>query len=64
MLTSKLMAGNRTTVPAEVRAALELREGDTLVYKIKPDCVLLTTAHASVSCEWATEADNLAFGKL
>ena len=67
MIKGKLTSRNRITLPKEVRAALDVRDGDTLAYEIESHRVVMTkidAVHDSIFCEWATEADKVAFGKL
>ena len=71
MITSKLSSKAQTTVPQPVRTALGLREGDEIAYMIEPDRVIMTRVQelgaddpfASFS-EWASDADQRAYGKL
>ena len=71
MITSKLMAGGRTTIPPPVRAALRLQAGDELLYTIEPERVVLTRAGAARLCdpfpvfdEWNSEVDRCAYAHL
>jgi antitoxin PrlF len=71
MITSKLTSKAQTTIPAPVRAALHLKEGDELVYSIEQDRVILTRADRGPSddpfaCfdEWSSEADGQAYAGL
>lgn len=71
MITSRLSTKAQTTIPRSVRAALRLREGDTLEYEIVEDAVILRKAStASVDDpfatfdEWDSEADRRAYADL
>ena len=71
LITSKLTSKAQTTIPAPVRTALRLREGDELVYTIEGDHVILTKAdRAAIDDpfasfdEWASEADRQAYADL
>ncbi len=71
MITSKLTSKAQTTIPAPVRAALRLKEGDELVYTIERDHVVLTKAQRvpaddPFACfdEWSSEADRRAYAEL
>jgi antitoxin PrlF len=71
MIKSKLTSKAQTTIPAPVRAALRLKEGDELVYTIERDHVVLTRAQRvpaddPFACfdEWSSEADRRAYAEL
>ena len=71
MITSRLTSKAQTTIPAPVRTALHLKEGDELVYSIERDHVILTKADRvpaedPFACfdEWSSEADRQAYGGL
>lgn len=72
MIVSKLTAKARTTIPRIVRAALNLRAGDVLVYEIKNHRVILTKVGPDrkgfspyrVFDEWNSEADARAYCNL
>ena len=72
MIASKLTAKARTTIPRIVRAALNLKAGDALVYEIKNHLVILTKASPGrkgfnpfrVFDEWNSGADTRAYGDL
>ena len=71
MITSKLTSKAQTTIPAPVRTALHLKEGDRLVYSIERDHVILTKADRvpledPFACfdEWSSEADRQAYAGL
>lgn len=69
MIQSRISSKAQTTIPRAVRAALGLHEGDTVVYQIDGDRVILTRADApdmfvnnfSTFTEWADEADCRAY---
>ena len=72
MITSKLTSKAQTTIPQPVRAALDLKAGDALVYEIDEQRVILSKASDPAKSddpfgtfyEWSTEADAKAYGKL
>jgi antitoxin PrlF len=73
MITSKLTSKAQTTVPQPVRVALQLKEGDAIVYTIEPDGrVLLSRALPNQTLddpfatfsEWDSEADRRAYADL
>jgi antitoxin PrlF len=72
MITSKLTSKAQTTIPAPVRAALRLGQGDELVYRIEDGRVILTKADRAPSPEdpfvafdeWASEEDRRAYAGL
>jgi antitoxin PrlF len=72
MITSKLTSKAQTTIPQPVRAALRLKEGDELVYRIEDDRVILSKGIAQTErddpfrafSEWDSEADRKAYGDL
>ncbi len=71
MITSRLSSKAQTTVPKPVRVALGLAEGDTLVYEIVEDGVLLKRAAPpatddpfAVFDEWGGEEDREAYADL
>jgi antitoxin PrlF len=72
MITSKLTSKAQTTIPQPVRAALRLKEGDELVYRIEDDRVILSKGIAQTGrddpfrafSEWDSEADRKAYGDL
>jgi len=72
MITSKLTSKAQTTIPQPVRAALELQEGDELLYEIVDQRVILTKVRQGdltddpfrVFSEWRSEADEKAYGDL
>ena len=71
MITSRLIARWRTTIPLAVRRALGLAPGDEIAYRIEGDRVVLTKAQRGVADdpfpvfgEWASEADRRAYAEL
>jgi antitoxin PrlF len=72
MITSKLTSKAQTTIPQAVRAALRLKEGDELVYRIEDDRVVLTKARRGKEAddpfrafdEWSSETDRKAYADL
>jgi antitoxin PrlF len=71
MITSKLTSKAQTTIPASIRAALRLKEGDELAYNIEGDRVILTKANHvpaddpfATFDEWSSEADREAYARL
>jgi len=68
MILSRITAKAQTTIPRAVRAALGLRAGDTLVYRIENGEVKLTKGQSppdpfvnnfSTFTEWADELDSV-----
>jgi antitoxin PrlF len=71
MIKSKLTSKAQTTIPQPVRTALDLREGDELVYTIEGGRVILAKAESSRADdpfrtfdEWDSEADRRAYAHL
>lgn len=70
MITSKLTAKAQTTVPQPVRAALNLRPGDEIAYRIEDGRVVLTRADSiridpfATFSEWDGEADRRGYQDL
>lgn len=72
MITSRLTSKAQTTIPQPVRAALNLREGDDLLYEIVDHRVVLTKARRGGQTddpfrtfnEWSSDADAKAYGAL
>lgn len=71
MITSKITSKAQTTIPQPVRAALELKEGDEIVYAIEEGRVVLTRARSraidhpfATFDEWDSAADRKAYGNL
>jgi len=67
---SKVSVRSRTVIPLEVRERLKLKPGDTLRYRVTDDGILLDKATEAgngsfaVFSEWASEADEKAYGGL
>jgi antitoxin PrlF len=71
MITSKLTSKAQTTIPRSVRIALDLREGDELLYEIVDRRVVLTKASRGLVDdpyrtfdEWRSEADARGYAEL
>lgn len=75
MIKSRLTAKAQTTIPVAVRAALRLRPGDELAYRIEPDGHRVVLARAepatasgddpfAVFAEWDGPEDTRAYAKL
>ena len=70
----KITAKAQTTVPKEVRAALGIKPGDTIVYRISKGKVTLAKAEPldraylksleSTLSEWASDEDAAAYDNL
>ena len=71
---SKITAKAQTTVPKEVRAALGIKPGDTIVYRINKGKVTVAKAEPldraylksleSTLSEWASDEDAAAYDNL
>ena len=67
---SKVSVKSQTVLPRDVRATLGVKPGDTLRYRLTQEGVLLDKAPAETDdpfaafSEWASEADEKAYGKL
>ena len=71
MITSRLTSKAQTTIPQPIRAALHLKSGDEISYRIEGDTVILARASSeSVDApfatfgEWGSEADRRAYADL
>jgi antitoxin PrlF len=71
MIASKITTKAQTTIPRSVRAALKLGVGDTIVYSIEGDHVVMTKAIVSTSEsqaanyeEWDSDNDRRAYAEL
>ena len=70
MITSTLKRKSQTTVPEAVRSALELQEGDRIVYTIENGRVVITRSRPvsedpfALFTEWDSEADRRAYADL
>lgn len=67
MIQSRLTSKSQTTIPAPVRKALGLKEGDIVTYQIEQGRVILTRAESAtddqfaVFSEWDGPADRAAY---
>ena len=71
MIVSKITSKAQTTIPMAVRKALRLKEGDSVLYVIEGDQVILRRVNDMVEDdpfaafgEWASEADCEAYASL
>jgi antitoxin PrlF len=71
LISSKITSKAQTTVPRSVRAALKLGVGDTIVYAIEGDRVIMTKATAptvdsptAAFEEWNSDHDRHAYAGL
>lgn len=71
MISSKITSKAQTTVPRAVRAALRLGIGDTILYTIDGDQVVMSkavapTAESPIAAydEWDSDNDRRAYDKL
>jgi antitoxin PrlF len=71
MITSRLTSKSQTTIPQPIRAALRLKPGDEIVYRIEDGRVSLTKADVDsldnpfkTFEEWDSEADRKAYADL
>jgi antitoxin PrlF len=71
ILTRRSTKRARLTIPIAVRAALGIRKGDELAYRIGSDYVILTKAGERVMSgpfatfdEWSSEADRRGYAEL
>lgn len=71
MITSKLTSKAQTTIPQPIRAALHLKEGDTIAYAIAGEKVILSRAPTeglddpfANFDEWNSEADRRSYADL
>jgi antitoxin PrlF len=71
VITSKLTRKAQTTIPQPIRAALRLKSGDELAYRIEGDTVILSrlsTDHVddpfATFGEWDSDADRRAYADL
>ena len=67
---SKISSKAQTVIPKEIRDRLGLKPGDTILYKITSKGVEIQRADMATDdpfamfTEWASEADEKAYGKL
>lgn len=71
MIYSKITSKSQTVIPREVREKLGLKPGDRVRYALTTKGVILEKAMESVEddpfavfTEWASEADEKAYGNL
>ncbi len=70
MIQSRITSKAQTTIPAAVRKALGLKEGDLVTYRIEQGCVVLTRAELPADdpfagfSEWDGAADREAYGEF
>ena len=74
MLTSKISAKGKVTIPKQIREELGAREGDLIVYGVKGNVVTLTkfepfdrayhSALTDTLSGWDSPEDDNAFGDL
>lgn len=69
MIQSRVTSKAQTTIPRAVRAALGLREGDSVAYEIDGTRVILTRADVAddpfaAFSEWHSDADAKAYAGL
>jgi antitoxin PrlF len=72
VITSKLTSKAQTTIPQAVRAALQLKEGDELLYLVEGQRVTLEKVNRELALddpfktfgEWHSDADERAYGQL
>jgi antitoxin PrlF len=70
MIQSRITSKAQTTIPAPVRKALGLREGDLVTYRIEEGRVIMTRAEAAADdpfatfSEWGGAADTEAYGSF
>lgn len=63
MIQSRITSKAQTTIPAPVRKALGLREGDLVAYRIEEGRVIMTRAEPvedpfATFSEWSSQADR------
>jgi antitoxin PrlF len=72
VISSRLTSKAQTTIPQPVRTALKVRPGDSLVYEIQGDRVIVTKAAPEAGVEdpfatfteWDSDADRKAYADL
>lgn len=72
MITSKLSSKAQTTIPLAVRAALQLEQGDELLYELNGQRVIIRKMKRGAPTddpfrtfhEWSSAADEKAYGSL
>ena len=56
MLHSTVTKKGQTTIPIDVRSALQIKPGDRLEYAVKGDCVVIRVAPGTRALKGALEA--------
>jgi antitoxin PrlF len=69
MIQSRITSKAQTTIPAPVRKALGLREGDLVAYSIEEGRVILTRAEPvedpfATFTEWSSPEDTAGYANL
>ncbi len=71
MITSKLTSKAQTTIPQSIRTALHLKQGDSIVYSIDGERVVLSRAKPELLddpfatfSEWDSDSDRIAYAGL
>lgn len=70
MITSRVTSGSKTTIPAAVRRALDLKDGDDIAYAIEEGRVVVTRADRcredpfATFTEWDSDADREGYADL
>lgn len=71
MIVSRLTTKSQTTIPQPVRAALRLNPGDSIVYEIDGDRVIVSRVSPGLREdpfvtfeEWGSDADRRAYANL
>jgi antitoxin PrlF len=70
MIQSRITSKSQTTIPAPVRKALGLKEGDLVTYRIEAGQVVMTRAETAQDdpfatfSEWDSPEDRAAYGDL
>ncbi len=65
MLTSKVTVKGQVTIPSEVRAKLDIRAGDVLVYEFDKDSAAVRVSKLRpFDAEWNSAEDDEAFADL
>ena len=70
MIQSRITSKAQTTIPAPVRKALRLKEGDLVAWRIEEGSVVMTRVEAAPDdpfatfSEWSSAADTDAYGSF
>jgi antitoxin PrlF len=72
VITSRLTTKAQTTIPQPIRSALQLKEGDEILYQIEGERVILSKARRKKATddpfytfsEWDSAADKKAYASL